>query len=108
MMYELQPYNGKKFGPGWYSVADKLIRQAAKMAKGSAPNILCELHWLNECQDEAMDQLVMIWKTGTCLCPVNNGIVELYSFDDMPLRCWRVRSDGKEMWTERVTLREVK
>ena len=108
MKYELQPYNGKKFGPGWYRVADKLIRQAAKVAKGSTPDILCELHWLNEHQEEEMDQLVTMWESGVWSCPVYNGIVGLDPYLGAPVRCWRVRSDGKEMWTERVTLREVK
>lgn len=39
--------------------------------------------------------------------PVNNEIVEWDPINGMPLQCWRVWGNGEEMWTERVTLREV-
>ena len=107
MKYELQSYNGQKFGPGWNSVADKLIRQTAKVTENYAADIFYDLQWMDEHQDETIDQLVMIRELGTWLRPVDNGIVEWDSINGMPLQCWRVWSDGEEMWTERVTLREV-
>ena len=107
MKYELQSYNGQKFGPGWYFVADKLIRQTAKVTENYAADIFYDLQWMDEHQDEAIDQLIMIRELGTWMRPVNNGIVEWDPINGMPLQCWRVWSDGEEMWTERVTLREV-
>ena len=107
MKYELRSYNGQKFGPGWNSVADKLIRQTAKVTENYAADIFYDLQWMDEHQDETIDQLIMIRELGTWLRPVNNGIVEWDSINGMPLQCWRVWSDGAKMWTERVTLREV-
>ena len=107
MKYALQSYNGQKFGPGWNSVADKLIRQTAKVTENYAADIFYDLQWMDEHQDETIDQLIMIRELGTWLRPVNNGIVEWDSINGMPLQCWRVWSDGAKMWTERVTLREV-
>ena len=107
MKYELQSYNGQKFGPGWNSVADKLIRQTAKVTENYAADIFYDLQWMDEHQDETIDQLVMIRELGTWLRPVDNGIVEWDSINGMPLQCWRVWSNGDHMWTERVTLREV-
>ena len=107
MKYELQSYNGQKFGPGWNSVADKLIRQTAKVTENYAADIFYDLQWMDEHQDETIDQLVMIRELGTWLRPVDNGIVEWDSINGMPLQCWRVWCDGAKMWTERVTLREV-
>ena len=107
MKYELQSYNGQKFGPGWNSVADKLIRQTAKVTENYAADIFYDLQWMDEHQNEAIDQLIMIRELGTWLRPVNNGIVEWDPINGMPLQCWRVWSDGEEMWTERATLREV-
>ena len=107
MKYELRSYNGQKFGPGWNSVADKLIRQTAKVTENYAADIFYDLQWMDEHQDETIDQLIMIRELGTWMRPVNNGIVEWDSINGMPLQCWRVWSDGAKMWTERVTLREV-
>ena len=107
MKYELRSYNGQKFGPGWYSVADKLIRQTAKVTERHATDIFYDLQWMDEHQDEAIDQLIMIRELGTWMRPVNNGIVEWDPINGMPLQCWRVQGNGEEMWTERVTLREV-
>ena len=107
MKYELRSYNGQKFGPGWNSVADKLIRQTAKVTESHATDIFYDLQWIDEHRDEAIDQLIMIRELGTWLRPVDNGIVEWDSINGMPLQCWRVWSDGEKMWTERVTLREV-
>ena len=107
MKYALQSYNGQKFGPGWNSVADKLIRQTAKVTENYAADIFYDLQWMDEHQDEAIDQLIMIRELGTWMRPVNNGIAEWDSINGMPLQCWRVWSDGAKMWTERVTLREV-
>lgn len=107
MKYELQSYNSQKFGPGWYFVADKLIRQTAKVTENHATDIFYDLKWMYEHMDEDFDQLVMIRELGTWLRPVDNGIVEWDSINGMPLQCWRVWSDGAKMWTERVTLREV-
>ena len=107
MKYELRSYNGQKFGPGWNSVADKLIRQTAKVTENYAADIFYDLQWMDEHQDEAIDQLIMIRELGTWLRPVNNAIVEWDPINGMALQCWRVWSDGAKMWTERVTLREV-
>ena len=107
MKYALQSYNGQKFGPGWYFVADKLIRQTAKVTESHATDIFYDLQWMDEHRDEAIDQLIMIRELGTWLRPVDNVIVEWDSINGMPLQCWRVWSDGAKMWTERVTLREV-
>ena len=107
MKYELQSYNGQKFGPGWYFVADKLIRQTAKVTERHATDIFYDLQWMDEHQDEAIDQLIMIRELGTWMRPVNNEIVEWDPINGMPLQCWRVQGNGEEMWTERVTLREV-
>ena len=107
MKYELRSYNGQKFGPGWNSVADKLIRQTAKVTENYAADIFYDLQWMDEHQDEAIDQLIMIRELGTWMRPVNNGVVEWDPVNGMPLQCWRVWNDGEEMWTERVTLREV-
>lgn len=107
MKYELRSYNGQKFGPGWYSVADKLIRQTAKVTERYATDIFYDLQWMDEHQDETIDQLIMIRESGTWIRPVNNGTVEWDPINGMPLQCWRVWSDGAKMWTERVTLREV-
>ena len=107
MKYELRSYNGQKFGPGWNSVADKLIRQTAKVTENYAADIFYDLQWMDEHQDETIDQLIMIRELGTWLRPVNNEIVEWDPINGMPLQCWRVQSNGEEMWTERVTLREV-
>ena len=107
MKYELRSYNGQKFGPGWNSVADKLIRQTAKVTENYAADIFYDLQWMDEHQDEAIDQLIMIRELGTWMRPVNNGIVEWDPINGMPLQCWRVQGNGEEMWTERVTLREV-
>ena len=107
MKYELRSYNGQKFGPGWNSVADKLIRQTAKVTESHATDIFYDLQWIDEHRDEAIDQPIMIRELGTWLRPVNNEIVEWDSINGMPLQCWRVWSDGAKMWTERVTLREV-
>ena len=107
MKYELRSYNGQKFGPGWYSVADKLIRQTAKVTENYAADIFYDLQWMDEHQDEAIDQLIMIRELGTWMRPVNNEIVEWDPINGMPLQCWRVWSDDGELWTERVTLREV-
>lgn len=107
MKYALQSYNGQKFGPGWNSVADKLIRQTAKVTENYAADIFYDLQWMDEHQDETIDQLIMIRELGTWLRPVNNGIVEWDPVNGMPLQCWRVQGNGEEMWTERVTLREV-
>ena len=107
MKYELRSYNGQKFGPGWNSVADKLIRQTAKVTENYAADIFYDLQWMDEHQDETIDQLIMIRELGTWLRPVDNGIVEWDPINGMPLQCWRVWSNGEEMWTERVTLREV-
>ena len=49
----------------------------------------------------------MIRELGTWLRPVNNEIMEWDPINGMPLQCWRVQGNGEEMWTERVTLREV-
>ena len=107
MKYELRSYNGQKFGPGWYFVADKLIWQTAKVTENYAADIFYDLQWMDEHQDETIDQLIMIRELGTWMRPVNNGVVEWDPVNGMPLQCWRVWSDGEEMWTERVTLREV-
>ena len=107
MKYELQSYNGQKFGPGWYFVAEKLIRQTVKVTESHATDIFYDLQWIDEHRDEAIDQLIMIRELGTWLRPVNNEIVEWDPINGMPLQCWRVWSDGGELWTERVTLREV-
>lgn len=107
MKYELQSYNGQKFGPGWYFVAEKLIRQTVKVTESHATDIFYDLQWIDEHRDEAIDQLIMIRELGTWLRPVDNEIVEWDSINGMPLQCWRVWSDGAKMWTERVTLREV-
>ena len=107
MKYALQSYNGQKFGPGWNSVADKLIRHTAKVTENYAADIFYDLQWMDEHQDEAIDQLIMIRELGTWMRPVNNGIVEWDPINGMPLQCWRVQGNGEEMWTERVTLREV-
>lgn len=107
MKYELRSYNGQKFGPGWNSVADKLIRQTAKVTENYAADIFYDLQWMDEHQDETIDQLIMIRELGTWMRPVNNGIVEWDPINGMPLQCWRVQGNGEEMWTERVTLREV-
>ena len=107
MKYELQSYNGQKFGPGWNSVADKLIRQTAKVTESYAADIFYDLKWIEKHMGEEFDQLIMIRELGTCLRPVNNEIVEWDPINGMPLQCWRVWSDGAKMWTERVTLREV-
>ena len=107
MKYELQSYNGQKFGPGWYFVADKLIRQTAKVTESHATDIFYDLQWMDEHRDEAIDQLIMIRGLGTWMRPVNNEIVEWDPINGMPLQCWRVQGNGEEMWTERVTLREV-
>lgn len=107
MKYALQSYNGQKFGPGWNSVADKLIRQTAKVTERHATDIFYDLQWMDEHRDEAIDQLIMIRELGTWMRPVNNGIVEWDPINGMPLQCWRVQGNGEEMWTERVTLREV-
>lgn len=107
MKYALQSYNGQKFGPGWYFVADKLIRQTAKVTESHATDIFYDLQWMDEHRDEAIDQLIMIRELGTWMRPVNNGIVEWDPINGMPLQCWRVQGNGEEMWTERVTLREV-
>ena len=76
MKYELRSYNGQKFGPGWNSVADKLIRQTAKVTENYAADIFYDLQWMDEHQDETIDQLIMIRELGTWLRPVNNEIVE--------------------------------
>ena len=76
MKYELRSYNGQKFGDGWYSVADKLIRQTAKVTENHATDIFYDLKWMYEHMDEDFDQLVMIRELGTWLRPVDNGIVE--------------------------------
>ena len=107
MKYALQSYNGQKFGPGWNSVADKLIRQTAKVTENYAADIFYDLQWMDEHQDEAIDQLIMIRELGTWMRPVNNGIVEWDPINGMPLQCWRVQGNGEEMGTEGVTLREV-
>lgn len=107
MKYELRSYNGQKFGPGWYFVAEKLIRQTVKVTESHATDIFYDLQWMDEHQDEAIDQLIMIRELGTWMRPVNNGIVEWDPINGMPLQCWRVQGNGEEMWTERVTLREV-
>ena len=107
MKYELRPYDGQKFDDTWYSVADKLIRQTAKVTENYAADIFYDLQWMDEHQDETIDQLIMIRELGTWLRPVNNGIVEWDPVNGMPLQCWRVQGNGEEMWTERVTLREV-
>ena len=107
MKYELRSYNGQKFGPGWNSVADKLIRQTAKVTESHATDIFYDLQWMDEHRDEAIDQLIMIRELGTWMRPVNNGIVEWDPINGMPLQCWRVQGNGEEMWTERGTLREV-
>lgn len=107
MKYELQSYNGQTFGNTWYSVADKLIRQTAKVTESYAADIFYDLKWIEKHMGEEFDQLIMIRELGTCLRPVNNEIVEWDSINGMPLQCWRVWSDGAKMWTERVTLREV-
>ena len=107
MKYALQSYNGQKFGPGWYFVAEKLIRQTVKVTESHATDIFYDLQWMDEHRDEAIDQLIMIRELGTWLRPVNNEIVEWDPINGMPLQCWRVWSDGEEMWTERVTLQEV-
>ena len=107
MKYELRPYDGQKFDDTWYSVADKLIRQTAKVTENYAADIFYDLQWMHEHMDEDFDQLVMIRELGTWLRPVDNGIVEWDSINGMPLQCWRVWSDGEEMWTERVTLWEA-
>lgn len=107
MKYELRSYNGQKFGPGWNSVADKLIRQTAKVTESYAADIFYDLKWIEKHMGEEFDQLIMIRELGTCLRPVDNGIVEWDPINGMPLQCWRVWSDGAKMWTERVTLREV-
>ena len=107
MKYELRSYNGQKFGPGWNSVADKLIRQTAKVTESHATDIFYDLQWMDEHRDEAIDQLIMIRELGTWMRPVNNGLVEWDPINGMPLQCWRVQGNGEEMWTERVTLREV-
>lgn len=107
MKYELRSYNGQKFGPGWYFVADKLIRQTAKVTESHATDIFYDLQWMDEHRDEAIDQLIMIRELGTWMRPVNNGVVEWDPVNGMPLQCWRVWSNGDHMWTERVTLREV-
>ena len=65
MKYELRSYNGQKFGPGWNSVADKLIRQTAKVTENYAADIFYDLQWMDEHQDEAIDQLIMIRELGT-------------------------------------------
>ena len=107
MKYELQSYNGQKFGPGWYFVAEKLIRQTVKVTESHATDIFYDLQWIDEHRAGAFDQLIMIRELGTWLRPVDNGIVEWDPINGMPLQCWRVWSDGAKMWTERVTLREV-
>ena len=107
MKYELQSYNGQKFGDSWYFVADKLIRQTAKVTESHATDIFYDLQWIDEHRDEAIDQLIMIRELGTWLRPVNNEIMEWDPINGMPLQCWRVQGNGEEMWTERVTLREV-
>lgn len=107
MKYELQSYNGQKFGDSWYSVADKLIRQTAKVTEGFAADIFYDLKWIEEHMAEEFDQLIMIRELGTWLRPVNNEIVEWDPINGMPLQCWRVWSDDGELWTERVTLQEV-
>ena len=107
MKYELRSYNGQKFGDGWYSVADKLIRQTAKVTESHATDIFYDLQWIDEHRDEAIDQLIMIRELGTWLRLVNNEIMEWDPINGMPLQCWRVQGNGEEMWTERVTLREV-
>lgn len=108
MKYELRSYNGKKFGPGWYSVADKLIRQTAKVTESYATDIFYDLKWMDEHETRIYDQLIMIRESGTWMRPVNNGIVEWDPVNGMPLQCWRVWSKDEEMWTERVTLQEVR
>lgn len=107
MKYELQSYNGQTFGNRWYSVADKLIRQTAKVTESHATDIFYDLQWIDEHRAGAFDQLIMIRELGTWSRPVNNGIVEWDPINGMPVQCWRVWSDGEEMWTERVTLQEV-
>ena len=107
MKYELQSYNGQKFGDSWYSVAEKLIRQTVKVTESHATDIFYDLQWIDEHRDEAIDQLIMIRELGTWMRPVNNGIAAWDSINGMPLQCWRVWSDGEKMWTERVTLQEV-
>lgn len=107
MKYELQSYNGQTFGNTWYSVADKLIRQTAKVTESYAADIFYDLKWIEKHMGEEFDQLIMIRELGTCLRPVNNEIVEWDPINGMPLQCWRVQGNGEEMWTERVTLREV-
>ena len=107
MKYELRSYNGQKFGDSWYSVAEKLIRQTVKVTESHATDIFYDLQWMDEHRDEAIDQLIMIRELGTWLRPVNNGIVEWDPINGMPSQCWRVQGNGEEMWTERVTLREV-
>ena len=76
MKYELRSYNGQKFGDGWYSVADKLIRQTAKVTESHATDIFYDLQWIDEHRADAFDQLIMIRELGTWLRPVDNGIVE--------------------------------
>lgn len=107
MKYELRPYDGQKFDDTWYSVADKLIRQIAKVTESYAADIFYDLQWIDEHRAGAFDQLIMIRELGTWSRPVNNEIVEWDPINGMPVQCWRVWSDGEEMWTERVTLREV-
>ena len=107
MKYALQSYNGQKFGESWHFVADKLIRQTAKVTERHATDIFYDLQWMKEHMDQDFDQLIMIRELGTWMRPVNNEIVELDPINGMPLQCWRVQSNGEEMWTERVTLREV-
>ena len=48
MKYELRSYNDQKFGPGWNSVADKLIRQTAKVTENYAADIFYDLQWMDE------------------------------------------------------------
>ena len=107
MKYELRSYNGQKFGESWHFVADKLIRQTAKVTERHATDIFYDLQWIKEHMDQDFDQLIMIRELGTWMRPVNNGVVEWDLVNGMPLQCWRVWNDGEEMWTERVTLREV-
>ena len=73
----------------------------------SSPRFFYDLQWIDEHKDEAIDQLIMIRELGTWMRPVNNGIAAWDSINGMPLQCWRVWSDDGELWTERVTLREV-
>ena len=64
--------------------------------------------WMDEHETRIYDQLIMIRESGTWMRPVNNGIVEWDPVNGMPLQCWRVWSKDEEMWTERVTLQEVR